>query len=377
LSFRSGVDILFESLSKRPAYFEHKRDYFENSGTWFALDFVMFRSIFGRFAATVIVFSFVVVIDMTQAGFAQTLNFKSQESMKVIRLVLDLDWTLIAPVPDHHIQVDPSHLITAHGEVNRLVLNTGAFLQALSKIPGVEISFFGGGLQPRLEAITRAIKLPNGLTAYDLARMNGGLIRPGTKARLFDNEYMTEVKDVPEGVDPHNVQHMRAMHLRFTDFFKKNLSKIFGVDGDLSRTILIEDQKDFAAAGQEQNLLWLQNPYNYYEDYDHWKATRPPGPLDAYDPPDLARWYLERNKLAWALGLIKTAVEVSSRGADPVTGDSPLTLTEALWRLQHDKNGIIMRDSDSQIALFQKGLRAMGLPALPAREIKCGLALAL
>ncbi len=115
---------------------------------------------------------------------------------------------------------------------------------------------------------------------------------------------------------------------RFPERFKKDLLKLIP-DIDLSNAVLIDDVANFLIAGQEGNLLWLQQTF---DDVPKFERLNQYEKLE-YVPPTRRAWALERNKLSWALGVILEARNSSRR----VKGS---TFLEQLKSLTHDSKAV-------------------------------------
>jgi hypothetical protein len=67
----------------------------------------------------------------------------------------------------------------------------------------------------------------------------------------------------------------------------------------------VDDQDNYLLnSAQNRSLIHLGATYVFVDDYDSWILSKGEQPLDKYDPPSKEDWALERNKLAFALGII-------------------------------------------------------------------------
>jgi hypothetical protein len=193
-----------------------------------------------------------------------------------IDISVDLDNTLLYGIgANQYHPDDPDHL-EYNGHYYRFTDGTREFLSALVAIPEVRVSIYTGGPADRTEAILKKIQLAGGRSAFESV----------FKMLSFD-----DLVKMPN----------QSSEARFKDKYKKDLHRVSG--SDLSQSILVDDMADLIYPGQESHVLFLQRTFIYVDEQDHDQQTTHP-----YHPPDPESGALERNKLAWALGMINAGV---------------------------------------------------------------------
>jgi len=236
-------------------------------------------------------------------------------------LVFDLDWTLIYTTRESAVSADPSHTFT-HGRLTYRFSDL-AFdvLMELHRLPGVRISFFSGGGSERNEQVVR-------LLYQELNR----------RARIGESF-------APHRIGSRDLLSAIGTSGRFAERFKKDLTRLIP-DVKLDDALLIDDS-GFAMPGQELNLVQLPRALDDIPVYSsaEWRSSS----LREI-PSDEHEWALERNKMAWVLGLIAQALE---------SGDSRHKVVERVKLLQLEKD---------RVALTSEGLKRLGLPANPYRR---------
>ncbi|MBI3542369.1 MAG: hypothetical protein HY075_03730 [Deltaproteobacteria bacterium] len=253
-----------------------------------------------------------------------------------IDVVFDLDWTLIYATRPEVAGFERENVIVADGQLYRFSDHAVDVLLKLHETPPFRISFFSGGEPTRNRAVVD-----------ELYRRINARAPPGKRFqpyRVGDKELLTPT-GAPETA-------------RFPERFKKDLRKLIA-DVDLSRALLIDDIEHFVAAGQEGNVLWLQDTF------DDVPIFGRPGETAKLkiEPRSRTAWAVERNKLAWAIG-VATEAERLARETPSVS------FVEHARRLTHDRGGaLIRRTAPSQLELAKTGLRAMGLPERPLERI--------
>jgi hypothetical protein len=203
------------------------------------------------------------------------------QAFEPVDLVWDLDWTLVSPVKQHFIDDKNGQYIQTSEGLFRVVDGVGQILQFFDQTGLFRQSFYTGASKERTDKILASIKLPDGRSAGELA------------FKVLGKEDLTPVENPP-------------LDGRFADRFKKDLNKL-SANQNLKRTILIDDIAKFYFLGQKENLLWLQETYNFLPSYKNEIS-------DKFDPPHKAYWSLERNKLLWVVGVLMRAIELSPAG---------------------------------------------------------------
>jgi hypothetical protein len=220
-------------------------------------------------------------------------------------IIFDIDWTLVYILPGEPELKDPS-TFSLGDKWYRYSDDAGKTLARALAIPGARVSFFSGGDEARNLELLNRLKLPDGRSAREIA------------FKILSVEDLTPVST--------------DRTLKFAQRYRKDISR---VAPDLQRAVLIDDVRDFSVAGQERNMLWLGNTYEYIQDYDSWKAslTRPLGP---YDPPNREAWERERKKLSLAMDRIEAANQKSAAQPDSFLNELHPVPTQAnspCWNL--------------------------------------------
>jgi hypothetical protein len=97
--------------------------------------------------------------------------------------------------------------------------------------------------------------------------------------------------------------------------------------------IHVDDQIDYLLnSDQNRSLLYVGPTYTFVDDYDEWRKSVDEKTMHKYDPPSKEAWALERNKLAFSLGVLLQAREdlLNHRAA---------SFQEAVYNLLRDPMG--------------------------------------
>lgn len=237
----------------------------------------------------------------------------------------DIDWSSFYIVPDSSLP-DTFHY---RGKYYRPTDGLRESAMVLLSIPGMRLSFISGGERDRNEEVLRAVKLPDG-------------------ANLFERAYKI--------LNTREFKRFSADEaLRFSDQFKKDLTRVVS-DIDLSQTLLGDDQPDATLPGEQaKSLLWFHRTFRFIDDYSKFSlesVAHLPAKERAYYPDSRDAWALERNKLAWEVGVTLVAVYLSD-----LTG---LSLRHIAYFLTHDTEGRpINREDPSQFAFYLIGTDEM------------------
>lgn len=211
----------------------------------------------------------------------------SQIPSERMLISLDLDWTAYYPKnPRTHLdqwpQDDVIHLDGAYTEIDyRMTDGLKAFVKLLYNLQ-IPLMVQSGGERARNEDLLRATDT-------------------GSIGNLFERSFrILSAEDLAtEWVDG-KLKLKKDLQLA---------SGIYHVE-DMGH---VDDRADYLM-DDEQNLstIFLGPTYTFIEDYDAWAST---GPFHLkYDPPDREAWALERNKLAFVVGVILNAREMMRSG---------------------------------------------------------------
>lgn len=257
-----------------------------------------------------------------------------------IDFVVDIDHILIDELLPEMGDVPKERIIVMPTASFRMADGAEEFLESLSRIPGAKISFYSNESKERNERILRSIRLKNGKSALSLA-----------EGRLLNN-----VDVVVQGTIAQEYQFGPYRHFAGAKGGKKkDLSKISGLD--LNRAFLIDDQRVVAAQGQEKNLLRLYNVdtdvAGRAESHDDLiRSLAESG--EAKQARDVATARVQdRNRLAYARGMIEAAMEMSVR--------EQISPIEALSRLQWEvgERGIVSIRPPDDIQFYRRGARLL------------------
>jgi hypothetical protein len=236
-------------------------------------------------------------------------------SLPTADFILDCDWVLNYILADKSFQV-------ADG--------ISEFFSALFQLPQIRVSVFSGGNRERNESLLRGVKLNNGTNLYE---------------RLFRILSFENLRQA-EKDDSRN----------FTDRYKKDMREISAAL-DLEQSIFADDQVHFAVdSEQDKSFLEVDHTYNWTESY----IDRQSDPFFAegndsrYFPQSEFSWRLERNKLAWILGIFMESRRISLA--------TQTSLRSSFLKLTRDAGGQrISREHVSQFKFYELGKRAMDL----------------
>ena len=200
-----------------------------------------------------------------------------------IHLVFDIDWTLVYPLPERPAKPD-AHTVEALGKWYRFADDSAAIIAEAAANPNLRVSFFSGGEKERNLELLQKLKLPDGRSALDVA------------TKVLSSDDLT-----PASSDP---------NAGFADRWKKDLTKI---EPDLDRVVLVDDMADFSVPGQERNMYWLGETYNFAGTFEEAKAR---ALVKAkYEAPTEAAWKWERAKLKRAFAFVRRAANGGSGDA--------------------------------------------------------------
>lgn len=203
-----------------------------------------------------------------------------------VDVVFDLDSTLINPTTPELAASDPEGTVLVNQNLYRFTDHVVQIIADLYAYPEVRISFFSGGDSDRNHQIVKIL--------YDQVHQKN----PGvTPYRILSFDDLTVVSDDPT--------------LSFSKRYKKDLSRFY----NLSSTVLVDDNTQFAMPGQEGNLLWIGKVYRDIPRYELINQMIPSGSaMDAHLPPNKIEWKRERNKLILAEELLIEALHKAANG---------------------------------------------------------------
>jgi hypothetical protein len=244
-----------------------------------------------------------------------------------IDVVFDLDWTLLYASNAESAGIDASNVVHVEDKTYRLADYAQEAIAHLLSTGRYRVSFFSGGQDSRNAAVVARL--------YDEVKTRTGRRYAPHAVGGFDELTRTSAPDTAP----------------FAERLKKDLKTILP-DVDLERAVLIDDSKAFAPPGQEGNMLWLQATYEDAPDLDalsnQYKAAHA-----KYLPPDEKAWALERNKIAWAVGVIE-----ESRLRSEQSGRS---FREELDTITRFPDGRVRPRADAdQVEWTRRGLAALG-----------------
>jgi hypothetical protein len=200
-------------------------------------------------------------------------------------IIFDLDWTLIAEVPDRS-QHPASELVHHAGLSYRITPHTREVIESLMSYPSVKVYAFSGGDRERNEAVLKQIKLSNGKSLYE------------EFAYIFSKEDLLDLTD------------QVGTEARFADRYKKDLLKL---GFNLDHTILIDDNYMFAKDEvQRNNILWLGDTYKIIEDYGRVLNGEFEG--EKYIPQNFTQWKSAKDKLLAVSFVLERGIEQSNLG---------------------------------------------------------------
>jgi|GEM_PF-2406446 len=205
-----------------------------------------------------------------------------------IDIVFDIDWTTFYSInADDPFQKDKNN-ITVEGKVYRATDHLAAIVETLLTHPEVRINFFSGGEKSRNEALLKSVRLSDGRTLLDVTH------------RLYSRGDLLQVS--------------QDETLKFSARYKKVLAP----DWNPERTILIDDQPEFAKqplkAVSSLGRLTFQNDFN---------SSRVG---ETYFPANREEWRMERDKALLWLGMIDSALTDSKKN-----GRAFATVLQETW----------------------------------------------
>lgn len=190
-------------------------------------------------------------------------------------IVFDIDWTTFYSIenPDDH--KGDRQIRVVEGKAYRHTDFLPEVIEALiQRHPDVRISFFSGGSKSRNETLLSQVHLSDGRSLLQVAH------------RVFSKDHLQVVS--------------QDETLAFSTRFKKNLTLVMP-EADPKRTILIDDQTDFAV--KPHKAVHSMGIFDYFKAFDPSMTVKP------YAPTSHQAWSMERNKALLWLAMLDTALE--------------------------------------------------------------------
>jgi len=245
-----------------------------------------------------------------------------EDSPRLIDLVLDWDWSVSYWLAGEESTSHDHPIIPHQGKNYRLVDGFQEFMEVILRLNKFRTSFFSGGEVSRNEEVIRRVKLLDDSLLYERVY------------RILSKSHLTTVSEDP--------------NLKFPYRYKKDLRSV-SPSINLEQTLLVDDQREFALdSSQQKNILWLQDTYNYVENYTTPQEVAKLGLR--IPPPSRKAWALERNKLAWVLGVILEALHLQEV--------QQIKFVDAVHLLTHDREGNLI-PRESQLRFYRRGIAAM------------------
>lgn len=188
-----------------------------------------------------------------------------------VDVVFDIDLTIVTLINEGDPLADPAHprkgtiavQYTEDGSLRkdryRVFEGVKELLEKLRQDPRVRLSFFSGGSDGRNLALTKALKLSDGTSFFDLAQ-----------GRVYGRSVMTPTDAPPTA--------------RIRDRFKKDLHT---VNPDISDVIIVDDIKEFVPDSQRSHVLWIGENFPFPD------RRTPTGPITE------EVFQREKNKYQW------------------------------------------------------------------------------
>lgn len=230
---------------------------------------------------------------------ATCLAFGQGQRSAPIHVVFDLDWTLLNSTTEVMAQADPHGVIEFQGKLYRLPHGTIESLIRLHRA-GADISLFSGG----------EVERNNFAAQYIAAQVNDGLIQLGVRS-VFKFAKVLSLPDL--------LVTSAQPEARFAEKFKKELSRFF----DVSKTLLVDDIKEFIVSGQEKNMVWLGPTYNDRPRFE--LVNLEDVAQKKYSAPDYSEWSRDRLKIVVATDNILKAAQLMR--------DKKISLPEAYYQV--------------------------------------------
>lgn len=227
-------------------------------------------------------------------------------------VVLDIHDTLVHTSLADEGSLSSPLMTWPDGSKQHLAYGVSEFLLAAAKL-GAHVSVYSSGKPEGVEPVLSQIKVPGGKTAFDVVRESGGriLYRNDLFATNAASAYSYELEGQGEVLEanPELGEALQSEDRRIGfGGMKKVLARHFGPD--LSRTFLLDDNSSYVARGEEKNYIYM--PWGSAQaDLD---GAVDAGIKEGKIYADAIRGDIaQRNRLVYALGLIKLAVDEANR----------------------------------------------------------------
>lgn len=241
---------------------------------------------------------------------------------RTLDVVLDLDWTTFYEVPCNGPYATIGILASTDGGRTKCHRPSDWAVPLVQMLRDVKIrpSFYSGGNKERNLTLLQSVTLPSPdrRSLWDLAY----------KVLNFDPKTGGDLVDqFPDGNAPAGC--------KFWQRYKKDLRKVTAPRNPKD-AILVDDIEHFVVAGQDVNAFWLGETYNYYATWEEAQLARKKAEKEGrqddliYIPSTEAKWWLERNKLAWVAQVIHQARQLA---LDP---DDPIPFSQAIKRVKEE-----------------------------------------
>lgn len=200
-------------------------------------------------------------------------------------VVFDLDWTLLNTTTSVMAMADPRGVLEFGGKLYRIPEGS---IESLARLyqAGVQVSLFSGGDVARNDYAARVLKTK--VNQYLIANSIPG---------LFEFRQVLSLPDLlVVSADP---------NVRFAERYKKELSRFF----DITRTLIVDDIKEFVVRGQEKNMVWLGPTYNDRPRFGLEKIEDPA--QKKFSAPSYEEWKRDKLKIVTAVDNILKAMRLA------------------------------------------------------------------
>ncbi len=222
---------------------------------------------------------FILISSCTSTGHRSPAN-----NPDAIDIVFDLDWTLISKV-DASLK-GRKGIIEIGDELYRVHDWARELVTALVLDPKYRVSFFSGGPS------SRNIKVLEAITILDGSQRS--FLEVSHKALHREDLLLVEPPADLENPAP-------------ADRWKKDLKL---VNEDLKKIVMFEDDYRHALnPRQRENILWMGMSFYHIDSSKELEEAQRVLTDDSFVPPSIAKWQLQRNKLAISFGVLEQALE--------------------------------------------------------------------
>ncbi|WP_374029171.1 hypothetical protein [Bdellovibrio bacteriovorus] len=248
--------------------------------------------------------AFILILSFQPWAFAQG-------PLPPIDIIFDIDWTTFYTIDPKDPAQQTSENVSVEGKTYRATDHLGKVIEILLKDhPEVRISFFSGGERTRNEQLLKTVRLSDGRTLFDIAY------------KVLSKEHLTVVS--------------QNENLGFSERYKKVVEKHIP-DWNPARTILIDDQKNFAV--KPLKAVSSLGHFNFQKRFNARAAT------ELYYPSDVHSWDMERNKALLWLAMLESSIQESRQ-----SGTDFATATENTWKM-HAEDTVFLRKGRSHLEM--------------------------